>query len=78
MPDLVSPVVPPGRLRNQPQPTFSVGELTVRPWQAEDAAAVVAAYADRDIQQWHTQSMTLDEAAAWLAAWAFLRAPRET
>jgi [ribosomal protein S5]-alanine N-acetyltransferase len=70
MPDLVSPVVPPGRLRNQPQPTLRVGELTVRPWRGDDAAAVVAAYADRDIQQWHARSMTLDEAAAWLSAWA--------
>ena len=70
MPDLVSPVVPCGRIRNQPQPTFSVGELTVRPWLRDDAAAVVAAYSDRDIQQWHTQSLTLDEAASWLAAWA--------
>jgi ribosomal-protein-alanine N-acetyltransferase len=70
MPDLVSPVVPPGRIRNQPQPTFRIGELTVRPWRAEDAAAVVAAYADRDIQQWHARSMTPAEAAAWLASWA--------
>ena len=70
MPDLVSPVVPPGRIRNQPQPTFSVGELTVRPWMASDAGALVAAYGDRDIQQWHARSMTGDEAATWLASWA--------
>jgi RimJ/RimL family protein N-acetyltransferase len=70
MPNLVSPVVPPGRIRNQPQPTLGVGELTVRPWRPSDAGAVVAAYADRDIQQWHVRSMTAGEAAAWLSAWA--------
>ena len=70
MPNLVSPVVPPGRIRNQPQPTLRVGELTVRPWRPSDAGAVVAAYADRDIQQWHARSMTAGEAAGWLSSWA--------
>ena len=67
MPDLVSPAVPAGRIRNQPQPTLRVDELTVRPWQPGDAGAVVAAYADRDIQQWHVRSMDPAEATAWLA-----------
>jgi ribosomal-protein-alanine N-acetyltransferase len=70
MPELVSPAVPAGRIRNQPQPTLRVDELTVRPWQPADASAVVAAYADRDIQQWHARSLTEDEAAAWLSSWA--------
>jgi RimJ/RimL family protein N-acetyltransferase len=70
MPDLVSPAVPAGRIRNQPQPTLRIDELTVRPWQPGDAVAVVAAYADRDIQQWHIQSLTDGEAAGWLSSWA--------
>ncbi|HEY0717725.1 MAG TPA: GNAT family N-acetyltransferase [Streptosporangiaceae bacterium] len=70
MPDLVAPVVPPGRLRNQPQPTLWVDELTIRPWRPSDADPVVAAYADRDIQQWHVISMTAAEAAVWLSSWA--------
>ena len=68
MPDLVSPAVPAGRLRNQSQPTLRVDELTVRPWQPSDAGAVVTAYTDRDIQQWHAWSLTDGEAAAWLAS----------
>jgi RimJ/RimL family protein N-acetyltransferase len=70
MPDLVFPVVPSGRIRNQPQPTLRVDELTVRPWRPSDAEAVVAAYADRDIQQWNIGSVTRDEAPAWLSSWA--------
>ncbi|HEY2238514.1 MAG TPA: GNAT family N-acetyltransferase [Streptosporangiaceae bacterium] len=70
MPDLVSPAVPAGRIRNQPQPTLRVDELTVRPWQPGDARAVVAAYADRDIQQWHVRSLTDGEAADWLSSWS--------
>jgi RimJ/RimL family protein N-acetyltransferase len=57
-------------MRNQPQPTLRIGELTVRPWREDDAAAVVAAYGDRDIQQWHARSMTAGEAPAWLSSWA--------
>ena len=30
---------------------------------------MLAAYADPDIQRWHTRSMTPDEAAAWIAHW---------
>lgn len=70
MPHLVPPVVPAGRIRNQLQPTLRVGELTIRPWQPSDVDAVVTAYADPDIQQWHARSMTTAEAAAWMAATA--------
>jgi RimJ/RimL family protein N-acetyltransferase len=70
MPDLVSPAVPAGRLRNQPQPTLRVDELTVRPWLVSDADSVVAAYADRDIQQWHARSMDHGDAIAWLSSQA--------
>lgn len=58
----------------RPQPTLVAGDLTLRPWQTDDAAAVVAAYEDPAIQRWHVVSMTPQEAAAWLedrcTAWA--------
>ncbi|HEU5268598.1 MAG TPA: GNAT family N-acetyltransferase [Jatrophihabitans sp.] len=69
MPGLVPPAVPAGRLRSRPQPTLPVDELLLRPWQLDDADAVVEAYRDPAIQRWHVRSMTRDEALAWLACW---------
>ena len=48
------------------QPTLRVDELTLRPWRFDDADAVVAAYRDPDIQQWHARTVEPDEAAAWI------------
>lgn len=70
MPDLVPAVVPAGRMRNQPQPTLQAGELTLRPWDLSDADAVVEAYRDPGIQQWHARSMSHAEAHAWLSSWS--------
>ena len=70
MPELVSAVVPPGRLRRQSQPTLSAGGLLLRPWQLSDAAAVAEAYRDPEIQRWHVRTMDLAEARAWLTGWA--------
>jgi len=42
----------------------------VRPWRDDDADAVVAAYADPEIRQWHVRTMNAVEAAAWIARWA--------
>lgn len=69
MPDLVAPVVPAGRLRDQAQPELFIDELTLRPWRPSDASAVVRAYQDPAIQQWHVRSMSLDEAQRWIASW---------
>ena len=44
--------------------------IVLRPWRAGDEHAVVEAYADPDIRQWHQRSMDADEAAAWVAHWA--------
>ena len=66
MPSLTGPVVPTGLLSSRPQPALQVDELTVRPWQESDAPDVEAAYSDPDIQRWHVQSMTADEARAWV------------
>ena len=50
----------------------------LRPWEVDDATAVVAAYADPDIERWHVRSMTHGEATAWIrdagAAWREERA----
>ena len=70
MPQLVGPCVPPGSVRGRDQPTFTVDELVVRPFTGADVPAVVAAYADPAVQQWHGQSMTHDEATAWVASQA--------
>lgn len=67
MPELVSGAVPAGRMRDRPQPTLRVEELLLRPWQAGDAEAMVAAYQDPEIRRWHVRTMTTDEASAWLS-----------
>ena len=64
------PAVPAGRLRNLPQPTLEVDELTLRPWQPSDAPAVVEAYRDPEIQRWHVRTMTEAEAADWVRSWS--------
>lgn len=70
MPAFTDPVVPAGRLRAMTQPDIVVDELTLRPWRASDAPAIVAAYRDPAIQQWHVQSMTDEEATTWATSWA--------
>ncbi|WP_456785807.1 GNAT family N-acetyltransferase [Cellulomonas sp. P5_C5] len=69
MPRLTSPAITPGTLRSLTQPELDAGRLRLRPWRADDAAAVVTAYTDPDIRRWHTRSMDLDEATAWTTSW---------
>lgn len=70
MPELVSPVVPAGRLSGQLQPCLTVGELVLRPWLPSDATALVEAYKDPAIQKWHVRSMSEDEAKRWAMSWS--------
>lgn len=64
MPSLVTPVIPAGRLARTAQPELPVdADLRLRPWESGDAAAVVAAYADPDIEYWHARRVR-DEAEA--------------
>ncbi len=70
MPELVAPALPPDVLSRRPQPTLRGDALVLRPWAAADTAAVVEAYADPDIQQWHGRSLTPEEADDWVASWA--------
>ena len=41
----------------------------LRPWQMDDVATVVEAYADPAIQQWNLRSMNEREAAEWIDSW---------
>jgi RimJ/RimL family protein N-acetyltransferase len=61
-------VLSPGCLSSLGQPRLEVEELTLRPWQQSDADALVRAYADPDIHQWHARSMTTADAEAWIDA----------
>jgi RimJ/RimL family protein N-acetyltransferase len=70
VPARVPPAVPAGRLRERPQPSLTVEELVLRPWQASDADGLVAAYADPEISRWHVRSMTRAEAERWLRSWS--------
>jgi len=70
MANLIPDIVPKGTLTAGPQPVLVTGGLQLRAWAASDVPAVVAAYADPDIQRWHLQSMDETEAAHWIADWA--------
>ncbi len=75
MPYSTTPVVPPGRMSAQPQPTLVAGDLVLRPWTPDDWPVVVAAHADPAIRYWHARVVTDEaEAVEWIAqrsgAWA--------
>lgn len=69
MPSLATPALPPGMMSALTQPEITADRLMLRPWQASDRPAVVAAYADPAIQRWHCRSMTDHEAADWIDSW---------
>lgn len=68
MPSLVDPVLTPDQLSKADQPTLAAGPILLRPWRAGDADALVAAYAEPEIQRWHVRSMTHSEAEQWIEA----------
>jgi RimJ/RimL family protein N-acetyltransferase len=51
------------------QPVLDAGGFVLRPWRPADAPAVVAAYGDPEIRQWHDRSMNEREALDWIASW---------
>lgn len=69
MPKLIAPVVPAGTLASASQPTLVIDDdLELRPFGADDAAAVIAAFSTADIQHYHFRRMdTEDEAQRWIA-----------
>lgn len=70
MPYLAAPAVAPGSLAAHDQPVLRGAGLVARPWSAADVDALVVAYSDPDIQQWHARSMDALEASEWVAAQA--------
>jgi hypothetical protein len=48
------------------QPVLLADGLVLRLWEGADAASVVAASADPDIERWHVRSMTRTEASEWI------------
>ena len=70
MPSLVPPVLPRGTLSARPQPVLEAADLRLRPWEAGDAPALVAAYADPAVQHWNGDSMDEAESLAYADEWA--------
>jgi RimJ/RimL family protein N-acetyltransferase len=70
VPQLVDPVVASGTLARLRQPDLELTDVVLRPWQASDAPAVVEAFAEPSIRQWHVRSLTEDEAGVWVDSWA--------
>jgi ribosomal-protein-alanine N-acetyltransferase len=73
MPYAVKPVVDPKRLAG-PQPEIEAGDLFLRRWTLGDASQLMAAFADREIQQWNLRTVeSLPEArkviGSWMGGW---------
>ncbi|WP_407343509.1 GNAT family N-acetyltransferase [Pengzhenrongella phosphoraccumulans] len=70
----VNPVVLPGSLRATAQPDLAVSRLLLRPWRPDDdgdVAAVLAAFADPEIQRWGMRDVSSPaQARAWMRRWA--------
>ncbi|WP_329215748.1 GNAT family N-acetyltransferase [Streptomyces sp. NBC_01485] len=71
MPYTAGSVLPAGTLSGTPQPVLRTGDgLLLRPWRAEDAPAVYAAFQDPAMHQWHVRSADCEEeVAGWIEAW---------
>ncbi|MFC7810285.1 GNAT family N-acetyltransferase [Streptomyces olivaceus] len=71
MPYLTRPVIAEGTLSRTPQPALPTGDgLLLRPWRADDAPAVHAAFQDPAIHQWHARAAdSEDEVRGWIAEW---------
>jgi ribosomal-protein-alanine N-acetyltransferase len=79
MPFLVAPAIPLGSLAGSDQPALPLaGDALLRPWRLADAAAVMGAFQDPEIQRWHTRRAdSVDEARRWIEGWQS-RWPAET
>ncbi|MGW5361915.1 GNAT family N-acetyltransferase [Actinopolymorpha pittospori] len=92
MPRLVPSVLPSGAIGSQPQPSIPVDEdLSLRPWLKSDAAFVLDAFSNRDIEHWYFRGCgSISEAEEWIAAdqaawvaetcasWAIMLSPQDT
>jgi RimJ/RimL family protein N-acetyltransferase len=68
MPPLTAPVVPAGTLSRLAQPVLRAGDLVLRPFADGDAAALLAAFADPEIQRWHARTVESQSEASELIA----------
>jgi ribosomal-protein-alanine N-acetyltransferase len=67
MPRQFTPFVSEGTLRDRPQPRIDGDGLSLRPWREADIPAVMAAYEDPEIRQWHARTLDDEqEARDWL------------
>ena len=67
MSSLIVPIVPDGALSARPQPRIDGTGVRLRPWREADIPALIAAYADPEIRQWHARTLADEpEARAWL------------
>ncbi|MGV9387898.1 GNAT family N-acetyltransferase [Streptomyces olivaceus] len=71
MPYLTRPVIAEGTLSRTPQPALPTGDgLLLRPWRADDAPAVHAAFQDPAMHQWYARAAdSEDEVRGWIAEW---------
>ncbi|AIG76500.1 Hypothetical protein AJAP_18160 [Amycolatopsis japonica] len=71
VPLLIEPALPAGTFRSTRQPCLIVDDrLVLRPWCADDAEDVEAAFACPVIQRWHVRRIDgADEAREWIASW---------
>ena len=76
MPSSFPPTLPTGSFSASEHPRIAIDETTVlRPWLPDDAAALVEAFDDQAIRQWHVnRADTEDEAreliSRWQSGWA--------
>lgn len=70
VPRLIVPAMASGLFSRSDQPEIPVGpDVVLRPWRLDDAAAVMEAFADPEIQHWHVRSAdSVDEAGEWITA----------
>ena len=75
MPSVIPPAIPAGRLCAGRQPILPAGDgVLLRPWEFDDAAALVAAYEDAAIQRWNKWRVDDEDEARqvierWRHAW---------
>ncbi len=68
VPRLIAPAMAAGWFAGSGQPEIVVRPAVVlRPWRLGDAAAILAAFTDPDIQRWHVRRAdSLEEAVEWI------------
>src|SRR5689334_10258994 len=70
VPSASPPALPKGSFSTSDQPRITVDDALLRPWILDDAAALVEAFDDPAIRQWHvSRADTVDEARELIAHW---------